>query len=63
MRQLTIRVVVWDKDGCIESVREMKRIRKDGKRDLRTLEFFLDCVSDAKEAGKRVVMEFPDEGR
>jgi len=58
--KLTIRLVIKDNSqkGMIQEVCEMDRIRKDGKRDLQTLEWFLDKASEAIDMGLNPVFEF-----
>jgi len=55
--QLSIRLVIKEK-GMIQEVCEMNRVRKDGKRDLQTLEWFLDKASEAIDKGLNPVFEF-----
>ncbi len=58
--QLTIRLVIKEnfQKGMILEICEMNRIRRDGKRDLQSLEWFLDKASVAIDKGLNPVFEF-----
>jgi len=55
---LIIRLVVKDKQNVILNVYEMRKFRKDGKRDHATIEFFLTKAEEALEKGERPNFEF-----
>ena len=55
---LTIRLVVKDTQEMILSIYEMNRFRKNGKRDHRNLEWFLDTAEDALKKGDVPRFEF-----
>lgn len=57
---MVIRLVIKDKQKMIVEVGEMERYRKDGKRDLQTLEMFLNKAHSAISAGLIPCFEFPD---
>lgn len=57
---MIIRLVIKDKNKMIVDICEMERYRRDGKRDLQTLELFLDKAQECIDKCLIPCIEFPE---